>query len=104
MTTATESSLLDFANSCDHPVLFWSGVGCPAGKCERLNDTDWSLTFSVSMDDTERLESLNGTVTDGRWEWDGEGDMRDFRGNSITRMSAYSDSARWESLAEEYTD
>ena len=98
MRTATETiSLCDYANDRDYTVLFWAGVGMPGG--------DYAPCGHPDLDFVERrdLLGLAGTVDEsGCWNWDGQGNPRDDRGNSITKLQAYSDKAKWESIADEY--
>ena len=51
------------------------------------------------MDFVERigLAELEGHVdSHGDWQWDGEGDPRDERGNSILKVTAYVSREEWE--------
>ena len=91
----TKMTLVDFANSIEYPVLFWVSVGQPTGDYIPLGYPDWS--YPESWDDAE------GTVdSDGDWNWDGEGDPRDARSNTVYRLSVYSDRAKWEKLTGDY--
>jgi len=88
-------TLNDYANDREHVVAFVAGVGNPTGE---------ELPLGGECDFAEGLGLLDliGTVdADGDWRWDGEGDPRDERGNSITKVSACVDRARWDELTAE---
>ena len=90
-------NLLDYINAHDRVVLWWTSVGQPAGREERAGDNDWYTP--------EAWDHLTGTVgEDGRWTWDGTGRPTDYRQNSLTRLVAYEDAVRWESLDPEHCE
>jgi hypothetical protein len=102
--TATETTLQAFL--AEHAIVrVWhTGFDEPAGDEHIINtdedaaDEDYCdsegllsiLTDWLTLD----LSEIEGTVTrddDGefRWEWDGEGDRRNCRGNSIYRLTVW---------------
>lgn len=96
-TEAKTMTLNDYVNDRESVVLFWAGVGCPAG--------DYTVLGHPDLDFAERrgLLDLSGTVdAEGDWRWDGEGDPLDDQGNTIYKLHAYADTTRWEEMAEEF--
>jgi hypothetical protein len=92
-------TLNEYANDRENVVLFWAGVGTPAGDYAPLGHPD--LDFA----DRRGLLDLTGTVdTDGDWHWDGKGSPTDGRANSITKLHAYADAKVWASLVKEYEE
>jgi len=76
----------------DHPVLFWTSVGTPAGSEEVLGDPDWEVSI-------QGWEGLEGTIdSEGKWQWDGEGNPLDCRSNTVLRLTAYSSQEAREAL------
>ena len=61
--------------------VWFTSVGQPA-SCDLPGDG------AVSGDGSEWWD-LSGSLVDGRWEWDGVGTPRDFRGNTVTRIVAF---------------
>ncbi len=92
---ATETlSLNDYADAREDVVIFFAGVGHPTG--------DYCLADCPDDDFADRrgLFDLTGTVdVDGDWRWDGEGNPTDDRGNTIYKVHAYVDAAKWSELA-----
>lgn len=97
-TTDTKTMTLnDYANERSYVVLFWAGVGTPAGEETPIGHPDLDFV------DRRGLLDLNGTVDDeGDWRWDGKGDPTDDRRNTITKLLAYVDANRWAKIVEEY--
>lgn len=96
MATATQK-LNDYANDRENVVLFFAGIGCPTGQETLLGHPD--------LDFAERrgLLELSGTVDEaGDWRWDGEGNPTDDSGNSLSRLHAFVNAARWSKIVEEY--
>ena len=90
-------TLRDFANAHDYCVVFYSSTARPMGEELPLNypDTcppeDWGLYH------------LEGEVSpQGRWEWDGSGRPTDYRNNSLTRVTAYTDESLWKEMVSKY--
>ena len=89
--TATISAQ-DFANQItdNHggPCVFFTSVGSPAGRIiALLNET--TLPFDPS--------DLDGTVdSNGQWQWDGQGDPTDERGNTVLRVTVLSNAAEYD--------
>lgn len=86
-------TLREFAEKYGITYLWIAGQACPTGYELRQNvgdnvaDEDW-----CEIDETELfhlLADLEGDVDDnGRWNWNGEGDPVDERGNSIHSVCA----------------
>ena len=77
-------TLLEYANAREYVVLFYVGVGAPAG--------DHTPIGHPHIDFAERrgLLDLEGTIDgEGQWQWNGEGDPTDDRRNTIYRLTAY---------------
>lgn len=86
-------SLLDFLNDkCDDgPVVFFAGVGCAGGDYAIFNDPDFTPPFEA--------DDLEGEIRSGEWFWNGVGDVRDFRGNTVYKIHAYVDADKYAELA-----
>jgi hypothetical protein len=96
MTTENKVTLNSYANEREYVILFWAGVGCPTGNYALLGNPDDDFA------DRRHLLDLTGVVdAAGEWRWDGEGEPRDDRANSITKLHAYSDENRWLDAAAE---
>ena len=83
-------SLNDF-NNLSPITYFWiCGVGCPNGRDFKHNPEGESENDCVIWEIGDRFDlwELCGTVTDGRWEWDGVGQPTDELGNTITNVKA----------------
>lgn len=88
-------SLVDFCNTRDVSRLFVTSTYVPVGVTYNSNvDTDgddycdlWDLLESGLS--TESLFHLNGSVNGDRWIWDGQGDVRDYHGNSYLRIECW---------------
>lgn len=88
-------SLLEYNNSVKPITYLWiCGVGCPAGidyrDCDQEPDGSPDEDYCNIRDVIGELDlwNLTGTVTDGRWEWDGNGEPTDLRGNTILNIKA----------------
>ena len=79
-------------------ILFWAGVGCPAGQHIALG-----IPGEVDgFEERNGLLDLEGTIDeDGTWQWSGEGDPTDDRANTIYRITCYTDVVRWNRMSEE---
>lgn len=97
MTTTTQKtiSLLDYNNDVKPVTYLWiAGVGYPAGTDYRHWDQQPDGSPDEDYCDVNDVISeldlwnLQGTVNDGRWEWDGNGEPADLRGNSILNIKA----------------
>lgn len=70
-----------------HPVVYVTSVGSPVGTALLLGD-------GAEADDVlPGLLDLTGTVSDGVWSWDGEGDVRDDRRNAVRLVQLLDDAA-----------
>ena len=96
MTISTTTiSLLDYNNDVKPVTYLWiAGVGCPAGVDYRHwdqqpdgNPDEYYCDVNDVIGELD-LWNLQGTVNDGRWEWNGNGEPVDLRGNSILNIKA----------------
>lgn len=77
-------TLTEVVAKFDHPVLFWTSVGSPAGVEEVLGDPDWEVSI-------RGWEDLEGMIdSEGNWQWDGDGNPFDLRSNTVLRVTAHS--------------
>lgn len=88
-------TLRDYANGRENVVLFWASVGTPGGDYAPLGNPDWDFAERRGLLDMDGLVDV-----EGGWRWDGYGDPRDDRQNSLTRLHAYVDAPRWAAMAE----
>jgi len=89
-----EMTLADYASSRDAVCVFFAGIGTPAGDYLPLGVPDVVDEFA------ERLLGLRGYVDEhGDWAWDGNGDPRDCRGNTVTKVQAYQNRETWADMA-----
>ena len=96
MTISTTTiSLLDYHNDVKPVTYLWiAGVGCPAGvdyrHWDQQPDGNPDEDYCDVNDVIGELDlwNLQGTVNDGRWEWNGNGEPVDLRGNSILNIKA----------------
>ena len=77
-----------------YPVVFWWVQGQPEGYIDAGDQPEVELPFS--------LEGIDGEVVDGKWEWDGDGDVRDSNENSIRQITVYFDQRDYRRAIEEY--
>lgn len=91
MTATKTISLLDYNNDLNPVTYLWiCGVGCPAGQ-EFTHDPEAEGEDYCDVDaiiGELDLWELEGEVVDGRWEWNGEGNPTDERGNTIYNVKA----------------
>lgn len=90
-TNTTTISLLDFNNNVKPVTNLWiAGVGYPAGKTFLHDPESDGEDFCDVNEVIELLGlwNLEGTVVDGRWEWNGEGNPTDTKGNTIYNVKA----------------
>jgi hypothetical protein len=88
-------TLQDFVVANPYTMVFVSGVGHPAGNTQPAGHPD--------MDFVERLGllDLEGEIDEhGDWQWDGEGNPLDERGNTIQRVTAYVSVSQWKTAVE----
>lgn len=93
---ATKMTLSDY--NPDH--VWYTSVGTPTGIDVDLVEDEDPYTgerYEIDPADVEGMVpfswDLEGTVDErGRWQWDGEGDPRDSRWNTVTRITAYRES------------
>ena len=89
-------TLNDFANARDDVVLFWTSVGVPTGDYAPLGHS--ALDFA----DRRGLLDLEGEIdAAGDWQWSGLGNPTDDRANTILRLRAYPDQAKWAAIVAE---
>lgn len=93
MTTATKTiSLLAWNNEDAISYLWICGVGCPAGlefRHDTETEDDEAYCDFSELDLLTKLWDLEGTIDEnGRWCWNGEGDVTDERGNTIYNVKA----------------
>lgn len=79
-----------------YPVVFWRVQGQPEGYIDAGDQPEVELPFS--------LEGIDGEVVDGKWEWDGDGDVRDFNDNSIRQISVTFNQGDYRQAVEGYID
>lgn len=90
MTATQAIRLLDYNNVTPVTYLWLCGVGCPTGQDYRHDvESDGEDYCDLNQLINELgLWELEGTVIDGRWEWNGEGNPTDQRGNTIYNVKA----------------
>ena len=94
MTTTETITFRDCHNDSRNGFryMWFTSVGSPTGlEFRHDTDTEDDDTYcnlpELSYFDT--FAALTGTVSEsGRWEWDGEGEPKDHRGNTILRIVA----------------
>lgn len=88
-------TMREFWNSSEVKALFAVSVGNPSGT-EYRHDTDADGEDYCDLGDTietglfadpEAAWEAPGVASEGKWEWSGEGNLRDIKGNSYTRLS-----------------
>ncbi len=74
--------------------IWISGVGYPTGK-QFVHDTETEDEHAYcdfnELDCLEQFWNLEGTIEHLAWVWNGEGNIRDERGNTIYNLKAWSD-------------
>jgi hypothetical protein len=96
-TTSDQITLQDYCEARENVVIFFAGFGQPTG--------DYTLAGHPEFDFADRrgLLDLTGAVdSEGAWQWDGDGEPTDDRGNSITKIQAFSDAEQWTAIVQEY--
>ncbi len=99
MITASE-----FVQDKNHPVVFYTSIGSPMGVSIALLD-ETQLPFN--------WEYLVGNVCDGVWEFCGKEmnsqmefvpveNLRDFQGNTITKLQILNNAPIWNEQYEEF--
>ena len=84
---------LQHANAIEFPVLVWSGVGCPAGE---------RLALLEETNTPCNLDEVQGSVQDLIFSADLVDDVRDIRGNTITKLQIYNDREEWTRQNDDY--
>lgn len=92
---ATETTLVRFADRNDSnpfTYLWICGIGCPAGQ-DFHHDTETECEEDycdfAELDEIQQFADLEGTIdSEGQWCWNGEGNVTDFRGNTIYNIKA----------------
>jgi hypothetical protein len=91
----------EFVNTIDNPVVFFAGVGCPAGQSIAIFE-DTELPFGLEYLEGEVkdgiFEANNLTSGPGAYDWD----FSDWNCNTIYKIQVYSDSATWDKQHAEY--
>lgn len=94
-------SLRDYLDGVEHPVLYWSGIGRPMPKGEAL-----LLAHGLEADDyLPGLLDLEGIVSAdgaGAWKWNGEGDVRDDRNNTVQSVQVHDEPKTFAAQLEDY--
>lgn len=99
MNATKTVSLREFWNANEVKSVFVVGIGCPAGQelvqnleddgedyCDLNEVIDSGLAHPNEQNESPLWE-LTGTVDEsGDWTWDGNGSVRDIRGNNYTRI------------------
>lgn len=86
----------EFANANENVILFYAGVGCPAGdNIAMLDGTE--LPFSLDevegeVDADGTFNATNLTSGSGPRDWK----FSDFRSNTIYKIQLYTDAKRWQ--------
>jgi len=83
-------TFLEFWNDNDATTLWLVTVGIPAGLT-LTHDTDTEddeayFDLGAWVSENEWCHELTGSVSDGRWRWDGEGDPR-YLTNSVLNLT-----------------
>lgn len=89
MTATKLVSLKDFWNATEVASLFVVSTAIPAGEEFTVGGEDcdvWEVLDS-GLSPTDLWEIEGEIDADGDWNWNGVGNVRDFRGNSYTRIS-----------------
>jgi hypothetical protein len=86
--TENKITLEDFWENNSDKInrIFWSSIGYPMGQEINWDEDTHINDFWFLLDgeiDHDGLWHLEGTVADGRWEWDGQGGARDNKSNSL---------------------
>ena len=73
METMPTMTAAQYVSTVSHPVVRFASTGTPAGEDVAVLD---ETVFGFDLDE------VTGTVTGGRWTWDGAGDVRDAQRNA----------------------
>jgi hypothetical protein len=95
----TQITLQRFIEDNQHVMVFVSGVGFPTGTTEPAGhpDLDWLDRIGIL--------DLNGQVDEhGDWQWTGDGNPRDQRGNSILKVTAYVSEQQWKKAVADWEE
>ena len=83
-------TLQDFVNSRASVMVFVSGIGYPTGNTQPAGHLGMDWVDQIGVLD------LEGQVDErGDWQWNGEGNPLDERGNTIQRVTAYVSVSQW---------
>lgn len=79
---------------CCPETVWYASYGQPAGDRIEPNPDDQDEPLHLPGDcyggDSSPWWDLSGQIApDGRWEWDGRGDPRDYQGNTVTKIVAW---------------
>ena len=85
-------TLQEYARDRHAVVLWWTSTEMYLGAYTGLGIA--GNDFAEDRD----LYELEGTVTEGIWDWDGCGRPTDPNGNAIRMLRAYSDKTRWDEV------
>lgn len=69
--------------------VWFTSVGQPAGCDLRADDGEPLQLPGDNLGGEGNWWDLEGTVKDGRWEWDGRGSPRDGNGNTVQKITAF---------------
>lgn len=90
-------TLHDFVNANPYTMVFVTGIGYPTGTTQPAGQPGMDWVDEIGILD------LDGCVDgEGAWQWNGKGDPRDERGNSILKVTAYVSKSQWESAVADW--
>lgn len=81
MTTETKLVRL---GAIEATHVWFSGVGAPAG-CDLIAE-DGQPSVELPHEDWYELE---GTIEGDKWQWNGEGNPTDWKGNTVQKITAF---------------
>lgn len=93
---------LEFVNANENVILFYSGVGCPAGESTALLD-ETELWFDLAeiegeVDADGVFQATNLNDGSGLHGWK----IGDGWGNAITKVQLYCDAKQWKKQKDEF--
>lgn len=99
MMTKTEITALDYLNQRVNGglIVHYVSLGAPAGSDVAYHPEYWDVPISD-------LSDLTGTIVDGEWRWDGNGNPLDCASNSVTHLVIYPDREEWDRQCAEYLE
>lgn len=87
--------LREFLATVDHPIMCWIS----GGTARRV-----AILYPLQGDDDASTEWHNatGTIVNGEWQWDGNGNLKDSNQNHLRSLRVYSDKEEWTFEKEDY--